>query len=182
MKWLSGFSLLIVIMFLAACSSPVTKNPDSYLYSVPVGSSLRLNKTITIPANLARRFFQDGKVVNESDINIYYPHCSLLMNNLVEYERSLPPTEFTIIRVLDDEEYARRYVLYASNVVSGDSLGDGPSIVGYVTYYYLQSSSAPNVRSLECIQWDDPVNVEYLSINEIKQALGKYFTLGISGS
>ena len=49
--------------------------------------------------------------------------------------------------------------------------------MGYASTYYLRSADAPNVRSLECVQWYDPVNVEYLSINEVRNTLGDYFTL-----
>ena len=159
---------------LSACSTPVVKDPNSYLYSVPVGSMLSLNKAISIPANLARRYFQAGKAVRKSDINIYYPHCSLLVNTLLEVERTIQPTLFEIYRVQDEEELAQRYVQYASAFFTWD---DGPTIVGNASYYYLRSADAPDVRSLECIQWNDPVDVEYLSINEVKKSLGDYFTL-----
>jgi len=165
---------LCTALALSACSAPVVKDQNSYLYSVPVGSTLRLNKAITIPANLARRYFQAGKAVLEKDINIYYPHCSLLMNTLVSSERTLQPTSFEIIKVLDDEELAQRYIQYAANFISQS---DGPTIVGYASYYYLRSADAGDVRSLECIQWSDPVSVEYLSINEVRRSLGDYFTL-----
>jgi len=171
--YLLGFTLCTALA-LSACSAPVVKDQNSYLYSVPVGSTLRLNKAITIPANLARRYFQAGKTVLEKDINIYYPHCSLLMNTLVSSERTLQPTSFEIIKVLDDEELAQRYIQYAANFI-GQS--DGPTIVGYASYYYLRSADAADVRSLECIQWNDPVAVEYLSINEVRRSLGDYFTL-----
>jgi len=90
MKYLLISLVLGSMLALAACSSAV-KDPDSYLYSIPVGSTLILNKEITIPANRARRYFQNGKAVCKKDIDIYYPHCSLLMNTLVDYERVIKP-------------------------------------------------------------------------------------------
>ena len=171
-KLLPSFTLCTAFA-LSACTNPVVKDQNSYLYSVPVGSTLRLNKAISIPANLARRYFQAGKAVRKSDINIYYPHCSLLVNTLLEVERTIQPTVFEIYRVQDEEELAQRYVQYASTFFAWD----GPTIVGYASYYYLHSADAPDVRSLECIQWNDPVDVEYLSINEVKKSLGDYFTL-----
>jgi len=161
---------------ISSCSNSNIKDPDSYLYSVPVGSVLSLNKTITIPANLARRFFQDGKPVLEKDINIYYPHCSLLMNTLTDVERTIKPAIFEIYKVQDEIDTTQRYLYFASIATR---YNDGPSIVGYASYYYLRSASVPDVRSLECIQWNDPVNAEYLSINEVKKSLGDYFTLTI---
>lgn len=161
---------------LTACSSHTTKDPDSYLYSVPVGSKLILNKEITIPANLARRYFQNGKAVMKKDINIYYPHCSLLMETLVDFERTIQPAEFEIYKVSDDQDYVQRPVYLVANILTNI---DGPTIIAYASYYFLQSSENPDVRSLECVQWNDPVNVEYLSINQVKKALGEYFSLKI---
>jgi len=152
------------------------QDPDSYLYSVPVGSSLRLNKDITIPANLARRYFQYGQAVKEKAIDIYYPHCTIVMNTLVDYERTITPTIFEIYRVVDDEQEVRRYVYYASNYLTSD---DGPVIVGFTSFYYLRSADYPDVSSLECLQWNDPSSNQYLSINEIKNVLGEYCTLQI---
>ena len=158
----------------SSCSNSPVKDPDSYLYSVPVGSTLTLNKPITIQANLARQFFQSGQPVLEKDLNIYYPHCSIVMNTLVKSNRTIQPTTFEIYKVLDDEELAQQYILYAANLLN---LNDGPTIVGYATYYFLRSADVPDIRSLECIQWNDPVDVEYLSINEVRSAIGDYFTL-----
>ena len=161
-------------LILTSCSNPAIKDFDSNLYSVPAGSTLNLNKPITIPANLARRYFQNGIAINEKDINIYYPHCSLLMNTLVDFRRTIEPTTYEIYKIVDDEEHAERSVYFASTVISD---GEGASIIAYVSYYYLRSNDSSDVRSLECLQWDYPAEVEYLSINEIKQSLGNYFTL-----
>jgi len=164
-------------LVLTACLSPPEKDHDSYFYSIPVGSKLSLNKTITIPAYLARRYFQGGRPINKKDINIYYPHCSLLMNTLADYERTIKPATFEIYKVMDDEVFAQGHIYVVANILTGN---DGPTIVGYVSYYYLRSTENAEVRSLECEQWDDPHNVQYLSINQVKQSLGDYFTLQIT--
>lgn len=177
MKYFLTSLILSNTLVLAACSSPPVKDHDSYFYSVPVGSKLILNKEITIPANLARRYFQDGNPMKKKDIDIYYPHCSILMNTLVDYERTIKPTVFEIYKVLDDEEYTQRHIYYAANFLTHI---DGPIIVGYASYYYLRSTEYSDVRTLECAQWDDPIDVEYLSINEVKKSLGDYFTLQIN--
>jgi len=166
--------ILYCTLIISGCSVSNIKDQDSYFYSVPVGSTLSLNKTITIPANLARRFFQDGKQMLKKDINIYYPHCSFLMNTLTDVERTIKPTIFEIYKVQDDLELAQRYVYFASIALR---YNDGLSIVGYASYYYLRSVSAPDVRSLECLQWSDSIDDQYLSINEVKKLLGDYFTL-----
>jgi len=169
--------ILSSALVLTACSSPPVKDHDSFFYSVPVGSKLRLNKEITIPANLARRYFQNGKAMKNKDINIYYPHCSLLMNTLVDYERTIKPTVFESYKVMDDEDYAQGRIYFVANFLTS---ADGPTIIAYASYYYLRSSKDSDVRSLECVQWNDPFDIEYLSVNEVKKSLGKYFTLQIN--
>lgn len=169
--------ILSTILALSACATQTEKDQDSNTYSVPVGSTLTLKQGITIPANLARRFFQYGQAMKESDTNPYYPHCSILMNTLTDHQRTIKPTVFEIYKVLDGEEVAQQHILYAQNFLASSG---GPLIIGYTSYYYLRSADNPDVRSLECIQWDTPVTAEYLSINEIKNALGNYFDLQIS--
>ena len=101
------------------------------------------------------------------------------MNTLVDYERTIKPTVYDIYKVIDSEEHAQRNVYFASTMQTG---GGGPSIVGYASYYYLRSAVVSDVRSLECVQWDDYSEVEYLSINQIKKSLGDYFTLRIKAT
>lgn len=177
MKYLLISLMLSSLPALTACSAPPVKDPDSFLYSVPVGSKLILNKEITIPANLARRYFQNGRAIQKNELNIYYPHCSILMNTLVDYERVIKSTVFNIYKVEDQRDYAQRRVYVASSFLSNM---DGPTIIGYASLYYLRSPDEPDVRSLECVRWDDPVHIQFLSINEVKKTLGVYFSLEIN--
>lgn len=176
MKYLIASLIACVLLVLTACSSGAAKDPDSFLYSVPVGSKLILNKEITIPANRSRRYFQNGRAVLKKEIDIYYPHCSLLMNTPADHERVVKPTIFEIYKVVDDSDYAQLPVYVASRDFP---YVDGPTIVGYASIYYLRSAEEPDVRSLECARWDDPVSIRYLSINEVKKAVGGYFGLEV---
>ncbi len=173
----SGLTLSIMALLLNACALPTSTDPDSFLYSVPVGSVLELEQDFPIKAHTARSFMQAGRIVQEHELNIYYPHCSLLTNTLQDYDRIIKPTRFDIYRVVDDEEHARRYVQYAARLIGFDS--DGPTIIGQSSYYYLRSADAPDVRSLICIQWGSPESVKYLSINQVRAVLGSIFTLHI---
>ena len=164
------------IMFLTiACEQTVVKNLNSQFYSVKADSTLALNEKIVIQANTARTFFQNGKVVKEKDLNIYYPHCSITVNTITDHNRDIKPTTFTIYKVEDQEEHAQLHVLYASRGAIGNN--DGPSIIGQASYYYLKSLDEPDVRTLECVQWGDPYDVRYVSINDIRSVIGHIFTL-----
>jgi hypothetical protein len=177
MKYILISLMLSSLLAITACSTPPVKDPDSFLYTVPVGSKLILNKEITIPANLARRYFQDGRAMQKNEVDIYYPHCSILMNTLVDYERVIKPTVFEIYEIEDQRDYAQRPVYVASSFLNSI---DGQTITGYATLYFLRSPDEPDVRSLECARWDAPLHIQFLSINEVTKALGEYFSLEIN--
>ncbi len=177
MKYILIGLMLSSLSAITACSTPPVKDPDSFLYSVPIGSKLILNKEITIPANLARRYFQNGRAIQKNEVDIYYPHCSILMNTLVDYERTIKPTLFEIYNVEDQRDYAQRRMYVAGSFLNNI---DGQTITGYASLYFLRSPDEPDVRSLECVRWDAPLHIQFLSINEVKKALGEYFSLEIN--
>lgn len=168
----------LTFLLLTSCSQVVVKDENQYTYSIPVGSSFTLNEQIIIKANTGRTFFQNGAVIDESSLNIYYPHCSLTKNTLSDEDTLISPTIFVIEKVVDDEEYAQGYIQFASNDISVSS--GGPLITGLVSYYYLSSSIEPDIRSLECIRWDSLYENRHLSIHEIRKSLGDILTLQIT--
>jgi len=180
-KYLLIFLVLLAIL-LSSCSNSETilqniKNEKSYTYSITAGSTLTLNQSITVAADRGRIFFQNGIVTTEKNLNIYYPHCSLTVNTISNFERELSPTTFLIFKVINDEEYAQGYMLFADSQLKTAS--DGPIISGLVSYYYLKSDKEPDVRTLQCIQWDSLYENRYLSISEIRKSLGNVFTLNL---
>lgn len=170
--------LAILIATIISCSKENIRDESSYKSSIPAGSNFILNQEIVISSGMGRTFLQSGKITAEKDINIYYPHCSITINTLKENDQIIKPATFNIIKVIDDEEYAQGYILYASNKI--DISSDGPLITGLVSYYYLESISEPDVRSLECIQWNTPYENRHLSIEEVRKSLGNIFSLIIN--
>jgi len=168
----------LTFLFINSCSQDAIKDENNFTYSIPVGSSFTLNKQIIIKGNTGRTFFQNGVVIDESSLNIYYPHCSLTMNTLTDKDRFISPVIFIIQKVIDDEEYAQGYIQFASNNISVSS--GGPLITGLVSYYYLSSSIETDVRALECIRWDSLYENRHLSILEIRKSLGDILTLQIT--
>ena len=59
---------------------------------------------------------------------------------------------------------------------SGDA---GPSHVDYMTVMYLESVKQPDVLRITCTHWEDPVEAEFLSIQQMRKAMGKILTLNI---
>lgn len=167
--------LIIYLLLTLSCDQHAVKDEQSLAYSITVGSTLILNQEVNIGANLGRTFFQSGKITPEKDINIYYPHCSITVNTIRPQIYTILPTRFQIIKVINGEEYAQDNMLFAdSNLIP---VSDGPIITGLVTYYYLQSADEPDVRTLECIQWDSLYENNFLTISETRESLGSIFTL-----
>ncbi len=173
-------SLLIVVYLLSilSCSQTIIKDEKSYAYSISVGSKFVLNQEIKIEPQLGRTFIQYGKIKIEKDIDIYYPHCSITVNTIREQAHIISPTTFEVIKIVDEEEYAQGQLLFASTDLK--LVSDGPLITGLASYYYLKSADEPDVRTLECIQWDSLYENNYLSISEVRQALGDVFTLQLN--
>ena len=57
---------------------------------------------------------------------------------------------------------------------------DGPSHLTFSTTMYLESQLQPDVFRMDCKRWDWPPTGEFLSINEMREALGDYFTLTLA--
>lgn len=177
MKYTYTFLCVFTVM-LSACNQATVKDIKSQFYSVPHGSEFILNKPVTIKANTGRTFFQNGSTIKEKSLNIYYPHCSITMNNIVNRNRVLKPTTFIVYKVVDEEEHAQLNILYAAIKSFGHA--DGPSIIGQASYYYIKSADEPDVRTLECVQWGDPFYVKYVSISDVQNVLGDYFSLKLA--
>jgi len=177
-KYISYKLFVPFILIVNSCATEIAIAHDSYKYSVPVCSTLILNQKITIASDLGRTYCQYGKELKKKDIDIYYPHCSITTHKIVSHDRVIYPDSFEIYRVRNEEELAQREVYYASTFFMDRDYGS--TITGLSSYYYLRSKSNQDIRTLECLKWDSPGDNEYLSINEVKIALGDIFTLQLN--
>lgn len=170
-------SAVFIALLLVSCQSVQPYDENSRYYQVPVDSRLILHKQVSIDANLARAYFQYGKQINKKHIEKYQPHCYLLLSTLSENEQLIQPDTFIINKVERDFIVSTDQQRYAS---IGMNLFD-TSLVEYVNIYHLASNSQPNVLSLNCLQWSDSSDRLYLTIGEVRQALGQYFSLQLAG-
>ena len=87
------------------------------------------------------------------------------------------PDSFVVTKIVDQsEDVATGWPTFAA-LGMGIVFGDGPVHLTFSTTMYLESKVQPDVYRLTCQRWDWPNIGEYLSINEMRQALGDYFTL-----
>ncbi|MGB5517335.1 MAG: hypothetical protein WBO73_02565 [Gammaproteobacteria bacterium] len=163
---------------LAACESQTIKDENSQFYSVPLGSRFTLNREITIPPDQTSVYLQYGKTVASRDVDFYYPHCKFELYTISTEGRLVKPDSFVVIRIVDKrEDVSVTLPTYAGLSLS---YGDGPLHMTYSTAMYLESKIQPDVYRMDCKRWDDPAIGEYLSINEMRQALGDVFTLSLA--
>ena len=94
--------------------------------------------------------------------------------------RVVKPDTFVISRIVDQsEDVTTGWPTYAA-LGMGVVIGDGPVHLTFATTMYLESRIQPDVYRMTCKRWDWPSIGEYLSINEMRQALGDYFTLTLA--
>lgn len=182
------------LVLLSACQSLPVTNPASPYYQIPVGSRLVLKQSVQIPANTAHVFIQGGRVLPPrafNPVNQYYPNCKLEVGQVKPVSQTIAPDMFVVTRVTQNWYETRRAgsVLYASldrglyaGVYLGVGEGDdgGPAMQNYVTSLYVHSDTQPQVYRLDCQEWQNPAEAEFLTLAQIRQALGKVMTVELA--
>jgi hypothetical protein len=174
-------AVVSAVVLLAACgNSQVVKDEDSQFYSIPPGSTFKLNNEITIQPDNTSVYLQNGKPAADAEIDFYKPHCVFELYTISDSARVVKPDSFVITKIVDQrEDVSLASPTYAA-LGMGFVLGDGPVHLTYSTTMYLESKIQPDVYRMTCKRWDWPNIGEYLSINEMRQALGDYFTLTLA--
>ena len=100
-----------------------------------------------------------------------------MIYSISEQARLVQPDRFRITRVIDDTEFTEfPATLYASR---GLMASDVPISITYATMMYLQSSVQAEVYRMTCKHWDSTASGRYLTIREMRQAMGDMFSLKI---
>ena len=103
--------------------------------------------------------------------------CKFELYTISEQARQVRPDTFVVTRIVDQsEDVSVGWPRYAALVMGRD----GPVHLTFSTTMYLESRIQPDVFRMTCKRWDWPAIGEYLSINEMRQALGDYFTLTLA--
>ena len=165
----------VCVWLLAGCAAGPF-DEQSRFSSVPVGSELVLNQAIAIAPDRVAVYMQDGRLMAYSALNHYQPHCKFEIYTMAETTRQLQPDRFEITRVVDNMEMTS---LRPSAMAGLVTALDGPDIVTYATYIYLSSEQQPDVFRMSCMHWEDLSVRRYLSISEMRRAMGTLFSLQI---
>ena len=149
-------TLLISVIALNACSSMQSTNPDSMYFEIPEGSTLSLNKSVSIPANDTHTVIQGGKEIKDKDKNEYAINCRLDVKKFGP--RTIEPEDFKITRTEDGTNWISK-----------------PSIMRFYTEVYLSSDKGTDIIKLVCQEYGDQKDRNF-TVKEMQDALGDYFS------
>lgn len=171
---------IVTLTLITACQTP-SFTPDSPLTPVPVQSTLILHERLTMPPQTVSLWFQKGMQMHANDLDRYEPNCKFETLNMQDTQKLIEPDSFVIHKVVRWDDYAMQPIQLAAsriNVGLGSGNNDGgPSHLNTTTEMFLRSERQPDVYRLVCSQWEDAADANHVTINQIRQALGKSFTL-----
>jgi len=168
-------ALLFMPWLLAGCQATGGTSAGA-ASGVPLANSrLVLNQALEIPAGTAHTTLQGGRVVDGRQYNRYHTYCSIEVRRVSEQPQPISPDDFLIRRAYQETQQGRVDGLMR---VARGGLGSGGSThFVFRTVFDLSSPRQPDVRWMFCEQWGDPALGAHPTLEEIRNALGSYFTL-----
>jgi Prokaryotic membrane lipoprotein lipid attachment site len=169
----------------AGCQTTARYQGDesSPFYVVPSGSRVVLNRELTVPPEQTRVYIQNGRVVQMTEVQHYYPYCRLEVYNRRDTAQTVAPDEATVTRAVQ-EEIQGAFVdagplMLAGRLIrvqGGESQG-GPIIQSFSTRMELRSPKQPDLFRLTCAQLGYPGQDRHVTISEIRRTLDPLVTL-----
>jgi hypothetical protein len=150
-----GMCGLACVALLAGCQALQSTDPGKINFRIPAGSKLVLNRQLTIPAGVAHVILQHGEpgsAANEWDVN-----CRFEVRNLGP--RVIQPDTFLITRSGAQRDWVNQ-----------------PSTMRYFKVFNLRSERQPDIMPMVCQYWSEPLIGRPLTIRQVQEALGDYFT------
>ena len=148
---------VLVAAAITGCGTPmaVKNDVDSQFFLIRPGSKLILHQDVDIGSGSSHASFQHGKVV--PGLDNYTVGCELDVRNLGP--GTVTAGIFTISRAESSQEWISQ-----------------PNIMRFYRTIYLQSDTQPDVLRLTCQDWDGPLMGTDITVPEIREALGGYFS------
>lgn len=176
------------VLVLAACQTSYGDNENSPYFVPAPGTRLILNQPLTIPPDQVAVWLQDGRVLASETVRSYYPHCKLELRQRLPQPQRVEPDEFMVTRVARSLLHSVRAPGPAAEgafvaVGFGFGLAGSTRVETFVTRLDLGSARQPEVLRMTCGQWgyrEDPYNGRYVTIGEVRRALGDIFTLRLA--
>jgi len=176
-KMKNQLQLLLILMLLTACKVPVIKQQEhGQYYPIAQNAWIEIQQKARIEPDNARAYFQDGKWIHPSSLNLYEVNCELEVRDVVEKYQWINPGKFEIIRTQQDQ----------SPIVFGPGKSttlawnqdQAPSDIKRFWKFTLQSKQQANVMHFICrgVQ-DSPYNATLPTSTEMQTAVGQHIKL-----
>lgn len=169
MKWI--LILFIIFFALTACESLLVDG--SPFVEAPLNSRLVLKQELKIPSGQVAVFLQDGIIVTAAAVRVRRPNCKFEIRTIDDKVRKVMPDEFRIIRYFLDRNFVSSGAVMVASVGMVFADAGGATAEVYTTEMFLHSENQPDVLRLSCEHWEDPADGNYLTLDQIKQALGQ---------
>ena len=147
----------MAFLFVSACASMHSNDPNSLFFSIPEGSTLSLNKAMTFSSRDTHGTIQAGKVIDDDDREFYDINCRLDFNNFGP--RTIEPEKFIVTRTEDGQNWISQ-----------------PSILRFYTEIYLKSNKDTDIIKMVCQQYGDQTDRNF-TVAEMQSALGDFVTI-----
>jgi hypothetical protein len=150
-----GIFLGAGMTLIVGCQSMATNDPAKINFRIPPGSKLVLNKELTIPAGVAHIILQHGEAgpaANEFEVN-----CRFEVRNLGP--RVIQPDTFLITRWGSQRDWVNE-----------------PNTMRFYKVFHLESEHQSDILPMTCQVWAYPLIGRPVTIQEVQEALGGYFT------
>ena len=147
----------IAFLFINACASMHSNDPNSLYFSIPEGSTLSLNKELAISSRDTHGTIQDGKLIGDDDREFYDVNCRLDFKKFGP--RTIEPEEFAITRTEDGQNWISQ-----------------PSILRFYTEVYLASNKDTDIIKMVCQIYGDS-NDRNFTVAEMQTALGDFISI-----
>ncbi|MEW6133756.1 MAG: hypothetical protein AB1591_11445 [Pseudomonadota bacterium] len=170
---LTGMALL-----LWACDTPHSYGPHTPYYRFPPGVRLALNQPLEIPANWATARLQHGRPVPFGHVQEQEPHCIFEIDTVRAVPQRVEADVFAVTSVRRSvSELAGGAGFFVRSALADD---DAPAPIYFKTTFMLRSEKQPGVLRMVCQAGpysDDIARHRHLTVAEIREALGRMFTL-----
>lgn len=148
--------LILITITLSACSAFQSSNPDSLYFDIPKGSTLSLNKALTITESDTHAVVQHGKEVSDRDKNEYDINCRLNFRKFGP--RTIAPQDFKV-----------------TSTESGTNWISEPSILRFYTEVYLSSDKGTDIIKMVCQEYGDQLDRNF-TVAQMQDALRDILT------
>jgi hypothetical protein len=178
--------LFLIAPLLAGCqtSAFTYENPNDDPHRVPPkGSVVILNQPLQFRVGSSRSYVQYG-VAQTGGVNSRNPYCMFYLYEppeALKQERTIQPDQFTVIKSFQATSFASvKPIVQAAVILPSRDFADGPSAQTLTTTLRLKSELQPQVRELRCSVFGEANLYDFVSINQIIEALGDVATLQLS--